>query len=235
MNFLLCGVCRLAVRWIFLLKWNFSQLKRMGPLGPLPWKVMGHILKSWDNGPGPPWIWRPAYFLYFRWDTSVGGLVLSDQFLQISTKLPSENIYGFGENLHKSFRHNLNFQTWPMFSRDQAPGWTVSIVICMLGNCSWIFGVTINFLKIYFRNTIRVSNGLDADLATHFATLLQPLLYTLLLQPYYKCTYYCSPMLINRGGWYMESPPPEISWTLSGKCWTPSPLMEPWKIKVSLK
>ena len=27
----------------------FSQLKRMGPLGPLPWKVMCHILKSWDN------------------------------------------------------------------------------------------------------------------------------------------------------------------------------------------
>ena len=32
----------------------FSQLKRMGPLGPLPWKVMEHILKSWDNDPGPP-------------------------------------------------------------------------------------------------------------------------------------------------------------------------------------
>ena len=70
-----------------------------------------------------------TYILYFRWDTSVGGLVLSDQFLQISTKLPSENIYGFGENLHKSFRHDLNFQTWPMFSRDQAPGWTVSIAL----------------------------------------------------------------------------------------------------------
>ena len=27
----------------------FSQLKRMGLLGPLPWKVMGPILKSWDN------------------------------------------------------------------------------------------------------------------------------------------------------------------------------------------
>ena len=25
----------------------------MGPLGPLPWKVMGHILKSLDNDPGP--------------------------------------------------------------------------------------------------------------------------------------------------------------------------------------
>ena len=24
----------------------------MGPLGPLPWKVMGHIMKSWDNDPG---------------------------------------------------------------------------------------------------------------------------------------------------------------------------------------
>ena len=23
----------------------------MGPLGPLPWKDMGHILKSWDNDP----------------------------------------------------------------------------------------------------------------------------------------------------------------------------------------
>ena len=31
-----------------------SQLKRMGPLGPLPWKVVGHILKSWNNGAGPP-------------------------------------------------------------------------------------------------------------------------------------------------------------------------------------
>ena len=25
----------------------------MGLLGPLPWKVMGHILKSWNNDPGP--------------------------------------------------------------------------------------------------------------------------------------------------------------------------------------
>ena len=32
----------------------FHNKKKMGPLGPLPWKVMGHILKSWDNDPGPP-------------------------------------------------------------------------------------------------------------------------------------------------------------------------------------
>ena len=55
MYFLVCGVCRLAVRLIFFyLSEIFSHLKMMGQLGPLPWKVMGHILKSWDNDPGPP-------------------------------------------------------------------------------------------------------------------------------------------------------------------------------------
>ncbi|XP_053395701.1 maltase-glucoamylase-like [Mercenaria mercenaria] len=55
------------------------------------------------------------------WDTGVGGLVLSDQFLQISTKLPTKKVYGFGENLHDQFQHDFNFTTWPMFARDQAP------------------------------------------------------------------------------------------------------------------
>ena len=55
MYFLFCGVRRLAVRCIFFIQSKiFSQLKGMGPLGQLPWKVMGHILKSWDNDPGPP-------------------------------------------------------------------------------------------------------------------------------------------------------------------------------------
>ncbi|XP_067678896.1 maltase-glucoamylase-like [Haliotis asinina] len=53
------------------------------------------------------------------WDTGVGGLTFDDQFLQISTRLPSPNAYGFGENLHASFRHNSWYKTWPMFSRDQ--------------------------------------------------------------------------------------------------------------------
>ena len=53
MYFQFCGVRRLPVRLIFYLSEIFSQLKRMGPLGPLSWKVMGHILKAWDNDPGP--------------------------------------------------------------------------------------------------------------------------------------------------------------------------------------
>ena len=49
MYFLFCGVHRLTVWWIFLLKWDFFTTKKDGSLGPLPWKVMGHILKSWEN------------------------------------------------------------------------------------------------------------------------------------------------------------------------------------------
>ncbi|XP_036206938.1 sucrase-isomaltase, intestinal [Myotis myotis] len=55
-------------------------------------------------------------------DTSIGPLVYSDQYLQISTRVPSEYIYGFGEHIHKRFRHDLYWKTWPIFTRDQLPG-----------------------------------------------------------------------------------------------------------------
>ncbi|XP_007946915.1 sucrase-isomaltase, intestinal [Orycteropus afer afer] len=55
-------------------------------------------------------------------DTSIGPLVYSDQYLQISTRLPNEYMYGFGEHVHKRFRHDLFWKTWPIFSRDQLPG-----------------------------------------------------------------------------------------------------------------
>ena len=57
----------------------------------------------------------------------LSGLTFADKFLQMATILPSTNVYGFGENRHMSFRHDLDFKTWPMFSRDQAPGWNVSM------------------------------------------------------------------------------------------------------------
>ena len=70
--------------------------------------------------------WTPAtviaQFAFFsRWDTSVGAFVFADQFLQISTRLPSEYVYGFGEHEHSSFKHDLNWKTLGMFSRDQPP------------------------------------------------------------------------------------------------------------------
>ncbi|XP_054771787.2 sucrase-isomaltase, intestinal-like [Lytechinus pictus] len=54
-------------------------------------------------------------------NTSVGGLTYEDQFLQISTLLPSSNIYGFGEHNHRRFRLDLNWKTWGIFTRDVAP------------------------------------------------------------------------------------------------------------------
>ncbi|ULT85754.1 hypothetical protein L5515_005679 [Caenorhabditis briggsae] len=55
-------------------------------------------------------------------DTSLGGLIFSDQFLQLSTYLPSENVYGWGENAHQSLKHNFSrYLTWGMLARDQPP------------------------------------------------------------------------------------------------------------------
>ncbi|XP_037382547.1 sucrase-isomaltase, intestinal [Talpa occidentalis] len=55
-------------------------------------------------------------------DTSIGPLVYSNQYLQISAKLANEYMYGFGEHIHKRFRHDLYWKTWPIFTRDQLPG-----------------------------------------------------------------------------------------------------------------
>ncbi|ELU08739.1 hypothetical protein CAPTEDRAFT_110115, partial [Capitella teleta] len=52
-------------------------------------------------------------------DTSLGGLVFSDQFIQISTYLNSANLYGFGEHEHHSFKHDMNFVHWPMWAHDE--------------------------------------------------------------------------------------------------------------------
>ncbi|KAK2538509.1 maltase-glucoamylase [Columba guinea] len=54
-------------------------------------------------------------------DTTIGPLQYADQFLQLSIKLPSINIYGVGEHVHKQYRHDVNWKTWPMFSRDIGP------------------------------------------------------------------------------------------------------------------
>ena len=48
-------------------------------------------------------------------------LVFSDQYLQISTKLPSNFLYGFGEDEHENFVRSMNWSTLGMFTRDQFP------------------------------------------------------------------------------------------------------------------
>ncbi|CAF1050362.1 unnamed protein product [Rotaria sordida] len=57
-------------------------------------------------------------------DTSLGSLILNDQFLQIVTRLQSPHIYGFGENSHDTLKHNVNERkTWGIFARDQGTHW----------------------------------------------------------------------------------------------------------------
>lgn len=54
-------------------------------------------------------------------DTTIGPLVFADQYLQLSAKLPSHNIYGLGEHVHQNFLHDTNWRTWPIFTRDAFP------------------------------------------------------------------------------------------------------------------
>ncbi|XP_063956333.1 maltase-glucoamylase-like [Lytechinus pictus] len=61
------------------------------------------------------------------WDTSIGALIFEDQFLSISTRLPSSNLYGFGESEHRSFKHDMNWRTWGLFARDQPPGDNINL------------------------------------------------------------------------------------------------------------
>ncbi|CAF3630946.1 unnamed protein product [Adineta steineri] len=57
-------------------------------------------------------------------DTSLGGLILNDQFLQIVTRLQSPHIFGFGENNHETLKHDVKEKrTWGIFARDQGTHW----------------------------------------------------------------------------------------------------------------
>ncbi|XP_030789258.1 putative maltase-glucoamylase-like protein FLJ16351 [Rhinopithecus roxellana] len=57
------------------------------------------------------------------WDSQLPGFTFNDMFLSISTRLPSQYIYGFGETEHTTFRRNMNWNTWGMFARDEPPAY----------------------------------------------------------------------------------------------------------------
>lgn len=50
----------------------------------------------------------------------VGGLILSDKFLQISAILPTDHVFGLGEKRAR-FMNNMDWQTFAIFNRDRAP------------------------------------------------------------------------------------------------------------------
>ena len=69
-----------------------------------------------------------------RFDTSIGGLIFADQFIQYVTYLDSGNIYGFGEQEHHTMKHDMNWKTWAMWSRDLA----VTVSRLTEKECKWI-------------------------------------------------------------------------------------------------
>ncbi|XP_069853479.1 probable maltase-glucoamylase 2 [Dipodomys merriami] len=54
-------------------------------------------------------------------DTGIGPLLFAQQYLQLSFRLPSTNVYGLGEHVHQWYRHDLSWKTWPIFTRDTTP------------------------------------------------------------------------------------------------------------------
>ncbi|CAI4232795.1 unnamed protein product [Auanema sp. JU1783] len=55
-------------------------------------------------------------------DSTAGGIIFTDKFIQIATYLPSENLYGLGENIHQTIKHDFTkYTTWGMFARDEPP------------------------------------------------------------------------------------------------------------------
>ena len=72
------------------------------------------------------------FHIIFRFDTSIGGLLYSDQILQIATRLPTNNVYGMGENTHHSLRHSFNdYRTYPLFPMDHKTGDVSKMQLCI--------------------------------------------------------------------------------------------------------
>uniref|UniRef100_A0A672GPS6 P-type domain-containing protein n=1 Tax=Salarias fasciatus TaxID=181472 RepID=A0A672GPS6_SALFA len=62
----------------------------------------------------------------FFFDSTEIKRMVSTQISLLSTRLSSEFVYGFGETEHTTYRHDLNYHTWGMFSKDQPPGVNVT-------------------------------------------------------------------------------------------------------------
>jgi len=57
-------------------------------------------------------------------DTSVGqkNFIYADQYLSLTWSVPSEQVYGIGENEQTSFKHDFNAnKKYPLWARDHTP------------------------------------------------------------------------------------------------------------------
>ena len=55
-------------------------------------------------------------------DSSLPGLVFSDQFIQLPLRLPANSsLSGWGENEQDTLMHDMHWKTWALYARDQPP------------------------------------------------------------------------------------------------------------------
>ncbi|KAK3095309.1 hypothetical protein FSP39_013062 [Pinctada imbricata] len=136
------------------------------------WEISDDLLKM--NRPAPKADVQSEYTIEFYQDPIFGivikrnstgttitlpGMILTEQFLQISTHLQSDYVYGFGEHNHRRFRHDMNWRTWPIFTRDMHPEehavglpamppyWSLGFHLCR-----WGYGNLTNLKAVYQRN-----------------------------------------------------------------------------------
>ena len=77
-----------------------------------------------------------------RFDTNLPGLVLSEQFLQVSTRLASEKLFGFGEHRHLTLRHGMDWKRWSMFTRDSGPNVRLHW-LCHFALICWVLSIVV--------------------------------------------------------------------------------------------
>ncbi|ELK13786.1 Maltase-glucoamylase, intestinal [Pteropus alecto] len=100
-------------------------------------------------------------------DSSIGPLLFADQFLQLSIRLPSANVYGLGEHVHQQYLHDMNWKTWSIFARDTTPNGdgtnlygTQTFFLCLEDASGLSFGVFLmnsNAMEIVLQPTPAVT------------------------------------------------------------------------------
>jgi len=60
-------------------------------------------------------------FYFVRFDSTVAPLVYADQFLQISSRLSSEFLYGLGEHKAKLLHNASIWQQYALWAKDEHP------------------------------------------------------------------------------------------------------------------
>ncbi|XP_054707792.1 sucrase-isomaltase, intestinal-like [Uloborus diversus] len=92
-------------------------------------------------------------------DTNIPGMIFSEQYIQISTRLASSNVYGFGEHTTAQHKHDTRWKKWSLFARDISTDFSSNLYgyhpfyMCVEedGNTHGVFLLNSNAMEIIFQ------------------------------------------------------------------------------------